>query len=59
MKEQKNRIGKTGGAKRVAQELTNIRKTPLSKKVYDIVDENQRRQNPDKKSAKPLSELDN
>ncbi len=60
MKEQqKPRVGKKGGAKRVAKELTKIRKSPLSKKVYDIVDENHRRQNSDKKSAKPLTDLEN
>jgi hypothetical protein len=57
MTNQKPRIGKKGGAKRVAQELTKIRETPLSKRIFEIVDESND-QKPSKKSATPLSDLD-
>ena len=50
MENTKPRIGKKGGAKRVAQELTKIRNVPLSKKIQDIVDK--AFENPEKKSAK-------
>jgi len=43
MKEQKLRIGKKGGAKRVAAELTKIRQTPLTDKVFEIVENSYRR----------------
>lgn len=57
MENSKPRIGKKGGAKRVAQELTKVRKTPLSKKVHDLVDK-AFEQNPEKKTAKPQRDLD-
>lgn len=57
MTNQKPRIGKKGGAKRVARELTRIRETPLSKRIFEIVEESDD-QRSDKKSAKPLSDLD-
>lgn len=57
MTNQKPRIGKKGGAKRVAQELTKIRETPLSKRIFEIAEESNDPK-PSKKSAKPLSDLD-
>lgn len=57
MENSKPRVPKKGGAKRVAQELTKIRKTPLSKKIHDLVDK-AFEQDPEKKSAKPLPDLD-
>ena len=54
------KIGKKGGAKRVAEELTKIRKTPISKEVFEIVDRHNEKpkSNPAKKSAKPASDLE-
>ena len=57
MKNEKPRIGKKGGAKRVAEELTKIRKAPLSKRIFEIVNESHG-QKSDKKSAKPLPDLE-
>lgn len=57
MKNSKPRIGKKGGAKRVAQELTKIRKAPLSKKIHDLVDK-AFEQDAEKKIAKPQRDLD-
>lgn len=34
----KPKIGKKGGAKRIASELSKIRKTPISKEVFEIVE---------------------
>ena len=31
------KIGKKGGAKRIANEITEIRKTPLLQEVFDIL----------------------
>lgn len=31
------KIGKKGGAKRVATEISNIRKTPISNEIYEII----------------------
>lgn len=60
MKETKPRIGKKGGAKRVAEEFTKIRKAPLPKEVFSIVDKYHKKnqQKPTKKSAKPTNDLD-
>lgn len=54
----KVKIGKKGGAKRIASELTQIRNTPISKEVFEIV-ENFYKNNiqKDKKSAKPSTDL--
>ena len=54
MSNQAHRIGKKGGARRVAEEIAKIRKAPLSKEVISILDENKKRQEqPLKKSARP------
>ena len=39
MSEQKPRIGKKGAGRRIAQELSNIRRKPISKEILEIVDE--------------------
>lgn len=51
------KIGKKGGAKRVANELTKIRKTPISKEVFEIVENANNNKQTDKKSAKPATDL--
>ena len=52
------KIGKKGGAKRIASELTKIRKTPISKEIFEIVENfNKNNKQTDKKSAKPSSDL--
>ncbi|MFZ3229023.1 MAG: hypothetical protein WA160_02370 [Pseudobdellovibrio sp.] len=52
------KIGKKGGAKRIASELTKIRKTPISKEVLEIVENfNKNNKQTDKKSAKPSTDL--
>ena len=52
------KIGKKGGAKRIAKELAKIRKTPLSKEVFEIVKNfNKNSKQSDKKSAKPSTDL--
>ncbi len=48
------KIGKKGGAKRIASELTKIRRTPISNEVFEIVENfNKNNKQTDKKSAKP------
>ncbi len=52
------KIGKKGGAKRIARELTKIRKTPIAKEVFEIVENfNKNNKQTDKKSAKPSTDL--
>ncbi len=52
------KIGKKGGAKRIASELAKIRKTPLSKEVFEIVENfNKNNKQTDKKSAKSSTDL--
>ncbi len=51
------KIGKKGGAKRIANELTKIRKTPISKEVFEIVENANNNKQTDKKSAKPATDL--
>lgn len=60
MSEKKPRIGKKGGAQRVAEEFSKIRKEPIPKEVFSIVENNYKKnqQNPDKKSATPSGDLD-
>ena len=57
MSEQKPRIGKKGAAKELTKKFTEIRKTPVSKRVFEIVEENFKRTNSQKKSAKMNSDL--
>lgn len=61
MNDEKPRIGKKGAAKKVTAMLKEIRKQPLSKKVFDIVDhhhEETKNQHPQKKIATPSSDLE-
>jgi hypothetical protein len=60
MTEKKPRIGKKDGAGRVAEEFAKIRKEPLPKEVFSIVEDNYKKnqQKPDKKSAKPPGDLE-
>ncbi len=58
MNEKKPRIGKKGGAKRVAEELSKIRKAPVSPKVFEILEQSEKNKNQDKKSARPLIDLE-
>ncbi|MDZ4660031.1 MAG: hypothetical protein SGJ18_00285 [Pseudomonadota bacterium] len=60
MADQKPKIGKKGGAKRVAQKIAAMRREPLSKNIFDIIEKaNQSPKSvPNKKSAKPKSDLD-
>ena len=52
------KIGKKGGAKRIANELTKIRETPISTDVFEIVENfNKNNKQTDKKSAKPSTDL--
>jgi hypothetical protein len=55
MTNQANRIGKKGGARRVAEEFAKIRKEPTPKEAFKIVEENKKREmdQPLKKSARP------
>ncbi len=61
MLEQKPKLGKIGALKEVTKKLTELRKKPLSKKVFEIVHENYDRQQPNqgnKKIAKTKSDLE-
>ncbi len=58
MTEKKPRIGKKGGAERVTKEFSKIRKEPLPKEVFSIVEENFKRNQQSKKSAKPSGDLE-
>ena len=57
MSEQKPKIGKKGTIREIAKQLTELRKKPISKKVFDIVEENYRRGEKNKKVAKPTEDL--
>lgn len=57
--EQKPRLGKPGGVKRIAEELRILRQQKLSQKVRDMIEEYARRERElNKRSAKPLQDLD-
>lgn len=58
MSEQKPKIGKKGAIREIAKQLTELRKKPLSKKVFDIVEENFERTQKNKKVAKPVGDLE-
>lgn len=59
MNDKKPRIGKKGGAQRVAEAFAKFREAPLPKEVFSIVDEHHKksRQNSQKKSAKTKTDL--
>ena len=52
------KLGKKEEVKKVAKKLTELRDKPISKKVFEIVDENSKRLNGNKKVAKPSDDLD-
>lgn len=60
MTENKSRIGKKGAGRRIAEQFAKIRKSPLPKEVFDIIEayNKKNQQKPEKKSAKPNSDLD-
>lgn len=58
MNEKKPRVGKNGGAKRVAGELSKIRNAPVSPKVFDILEQSEKNKNQNKKSARPPVDLE-
>ncbi|MFZ3231718.1 MAG: hypothetical protein WA160_16035 [Pseudobdellovibrio sp.] len=58
MTEQKPKIGKKGALKEVVKKLTELRKKPLSKKVFEIVQENYERNQTNKKVAKPTGDVE-
>lgn len=51
------KIGKKGAIKEVAKKLSELRKKPISKDVFEIVKENAK-QDKNKKVAKPNRDLD-
>lgn len=57
MSEQKPKIGKKGAIREIAKQLTELRKKPLSKKIFEIVEENYERNQKNKKVAKPSGDL--
>jgi hypothetical protein len=57
MSEQKPKLGKKGAAKALTKKFTELRKTPLSKRVFEIVKENYERTNSQKKSAKSNNDI--
>ncbi|GIL17074.1 MAG: hypothetical protein BroJett040_08250 [Oligoflexia bacterium] len=61
MNDQTPKIGKKGALREVAKKLTELRKKPLSKEVFEIVKENyenNRNNGANKKVAKPVKDMD-
>lgn len=58
MSEQKPKLGKKGALKEVTKKLTELRKKPLSKKLFEIVQENYERNQTNNKVAKPTGDLE-
>lgn len=61
MTDEKPKIGKKGAVKKIAEKASRLRQRPLSKKIFEIVDENYKNnlnKEPFKKSAKPDRDLD-
>jgi hypothetical protein len=61
MKDEKLKIGKKGGLKKVVDMLKEIRRQPLPKEVFEIVDghyEETQKSKHQKKIAKPSSDLE-
>ena len=52
MTEQGIKIGKKGALKEVVKKLTGLRKKPLSKKVFEIVQDNYDRQQSEERNKK-------
>ena len=57
MSEQKPKIGKKGAGREIAKKLSEMRRKPLSQKIFNIVNEiserEQQKQKNEKKIAKP------
>lgn len=58
MSEQKPKLGKKGAIREIAKQLTELRKKPLSKKVFEIIQENFEQNEKNKKVAKPNGDLE-
>jgi hypothetical protein len=58
MSEQKQVVGKKGTLKKIAKKLTEMRRKPLSKRVFEIVEESYRKNIEDKKTAKPIHDIE-
>ncbi len=52
------KLGKPGAVKSIAKKLTEIRKKPISKEAFEIVEENSKRNDGRKKVAKPRGDLE-
>ncbi len=53
MENQKPMVGKKGSLRQVTKKFTELRKRPLSKEVFEIVQENFDRNQKNKKIVKP------
>lgn len=58
MANEKPKIGKKGALREVTKKLTELRKKPISKEVFEIVQENFDRNQKSKKIAKTDKEVD-
>ncbi len=58
MTNEKPKIGKKGALREVTKKLTELRKKPISKEVFEIVQENFDRNQKSKKIAKIDKEVD-
>lgn len=58
MSEQKIKYGKQGALKEITKKLSELRKKPLSKKVFDIVQDNFNQNQTNKKVAKPAQDVE-
>jgi hypothetical protein len=58
MSEEKPKIGKKGAVARLAERSKQIRNQPLSEKIFEIVEENFKKTQPLKKSAKSDRDVD-
>jgi hypothetical protein len=52
------KLGKLGAVKSIAKKLTEVRKWPISKEVFEIVEENSKRNESRKKVAEPRGDLE-
>lgn len=60
MEKKKTQHPKKGAAKRLAQKFKELREQPLPKEIFEIVEENYRKNNqmPEKRSALPLDDME-
>lgn len=52
------KLGKSRALKQVVEKLTDIRKKPVSKRVFEIVEENSKENEKSKKVANPRGDLE-